>query len=273
MMKTINPSVFEVYQARPKALVRNIFTGAIITFLLVWSLDVINYPGITESSIQIAQNILKAFINPTWDLIFSLDVDSIPVLMFETLGIAFLGTLLGSILSLPFAFLSSKNIVGNFAYIGSTIITIIRSFPFFLLALMFVRVSGPGPLTGVLTIGVLSIGMISKMYIEVIEDIDPGILQALDASGASLFQKIRFGIIPQLTANFISVMIYRFEINVKNATVLGIVGAGGIGFTLLSAMSAFRWQDASAALWGIIIVVLFVEYFSTKIRKKLVSGE
>ncbi len=132
---------------------------------------------------------------------------------------------------------------------------------------MFVRVSGPGPLTGVLTIGVLSIGMISKMYIEVIEDIDPGILQALDASGASLFQKIRFGIIPQLTANFISVMIYRFEINVKNATVLGIVGAGGIGFTLLSAMSAFRWQDASAALWGIIIVVLFVEYFSTKIRK------
>ena len=60
MMKTINPSVFEVYQARPKALVRNIFTGAIITFLLVWSLDVINYPGITESSIQIAQNILKA---------------------------------------------------------------------------------------------------------------------------------------------------------------------------------------------------------------------
>ena len=98
-------------------------------------------------------------------------------------------------------------------------------------------------------------------------------MQALDASGASLFQKIRFGIIPQLTANFISVMIYRFEINVKNATVLGIVGAGGIGFTLLSAMSAFRWQDASAALWGIIIVVLFVEYFSTKIRKKLVSGE
>jgi phosphonate transport system permease protein len=115
--------------------------------------------------------------------------------------------------------------------------------------------------------------MISKMYVEVIEDIDPGILQALDASGASLFQKIRFGIIPQLTANFVSVMIYRFEINVKNATVLGIVGAGGIGFTLLTAMSAFRWQDAAAALWGIVIVVLFVEFFSTKIRKKLISGE
>ena len=214
----------EAYEARPKTLIRNSIIISIIVFLLAWSLSVINYPGITESSIQIAENILKAFINPTWDLIFSFDIDSIPVLMFETLGIAFLGTLLGAILSLPFAFLSSKNIVGRFSYVGSTVITIIRSFPFFLLALMFVRVSGPGPLTGVLTIGVLSIGMISKMYIEVIEDIDPGILQALDASGATTFQKIRYGIMPQLTANFISVIIYRFEINVKNATVLGIVG-------------------------------------------------
>jgi len=273
MTTQLHNHIREAYEARPKTLIRNSIIISIIVFLLGWSLSVINYPGITDSSIQIAENILKAFINPTWDLIFSFDVDSIPFLMFETLGIAFLGTLLGSILSLPFAFLSSKNIVGKFAYVGSTVITIIRSFPFFLLALMFVRVSGPGPLTGVLTIGVLSIGMISKMYIEVIEDIDPGILQALDASGASLFQKIRFGIIPQLTANFISVMIYRFEINVKNATVLGIVGAGGIGFTLLSAMSAFRWQDAAAALWGIIIVVVFVEFFSTKIRKKLISGE
>jgi len=170
--------ILEVYDSRPKTTVRNVIIITVITLLLTWSLSVINYPGITESSIQISRNILRALINPTWDLIFSFDVDSIPFLMFETLGIAFLGTLLGSILSLPFAFLSSKNIVGKFAYLGSTVITIIRSFPFFLLALMFVRVSGPGPLTGVLTIGVLSIGMISKMYVEVIEDIDPGILQA-----------------------------------------------------------------------------------------------
>lgn len=265
--------VLNAYQSRPKTTFRNSIIISIVIILLIWSLNVINYPGITESSIQISRNILRAFINPNWDRIFSFEIDSIPYLMFETLGIAFLGTLLGSILSLPFAFLSSKNIVGKFAYLGSIVLTIIRSFPFFLLALMFVRVSGPGPLTGVLTIGILSIGMISKMYVEVIEDIDPGILQALDASGASLFQKIRFGIIPQLTANFISIMIYRFEINVKNATVLGIVGAGGIGFTLLTAMSAFRWQDAAAALWGIVVVVLFVEFFSTKIRKKLITGE
>ena len=105
--------ILEVYDSRPKTTVRNVIIITVITLLLTWSLSVINYPGITESSIQISRNILRALINTTWDLIFSFDVDSIPFLMFETLGIAFLGTLLGSILSLPFAFLSSKNIVGN----------------------------------------------------------------------------------------------------------------------------------------------------------------
>jgi len=268
----MSPAVIDAYNARPRHTVRNILTGSVVLFLLIWSLEVVNYPGLFDSGLIIAKNMVRALANPSWHLIFSFAVDSIPFLMFETLGIAFLGTLLGAILSLPFAFLTAKNIVGKFSYIGSTVITAIRSFPFFLLALMFVRVSGPGPMTGVLTIGVLSIGMISKMYIEVIEDIDPGIIQSLNAMGATGYQKIRYGIIPQLTASIISVVIYRFEINVKNATVLGIVGAGGIGVTLLNAMNAGRWRDASAALWGIIVVVLIVDFLSTKIRKTLVNG-
>jgi phosphonate transport system permease protein len=261
------------YNERPKTMLRNIIVITLILSLLIWSMvNVMIYPGISDRGVEIAVNIARAFINPTWDNIFTLESDGVPFLMFETLGVALLGTLLGAVLSVPFAFLSSRNITGKFSIIGVTIITIIRSFPFFLIALMFVRVSGPGPMTGVLTIAVLSIGMISKMYIEAIEDIDDGILKALDATGATTYQKIRYGIMPQLTASFISTIIYRFEINVKNATVLGVVGAGGIGFTLLTAMSAFRWQDAAAALWGIIIVVLIVEYFSNKIRKKLIEG-
>ncbi len=138
---------------------------------------------------------------------------------------------------------------------------------------MFIKVAGPGPFAGVLTISISSIGMITKLYIESIEDIDKGILDALDAMGATTIQKIRYGIIPQLSANFISVAIYRFEINVRNATILGLVGAGGIGFTLISAMGAYRWTDAAACLWGIIVVVLLVEFFSTKLRHKLITGE
>jgi len=267
----MNP-ILQKYESRPRRVLRNTIVISFILFVTIWSFDSINYPGVFQDGISIARNLLRSFYNPNWDKLFSFEVDSIPVLMFETIGIAFLGTLLGSIFSIPFAFLSAKNIVGRFAYIGNTIISIIRSFPFFLIALMFVRVSGPGAMTGVLTISILSIGMISKLYIEVIEDIDPGILQALDAMGANTLQKIRYGIIPQLTANMFSVIIYRFEINVKNATVLGIVGAGGIGVTLITAMNAGRWRDASAALWGIIVVVLIIDYLSTKMRKKLVNG-
>ncbi|MBI9010428.1 MAG: phosphonate ABC transporter, permease protein PhnE [Tenericutes bacterium] len=267
-MKTVT----QTYNDRPKHTLRTVIISVIVLALVVWSSPVLKYSSFDGGG-EIAKNIARAFFNPSWNLIFTLRVDGIPYLMFETIGIAVLGTMLGAILSVPFAFLTAKNIVGKFNIIGNTIITMIRSFPFFLVALMFITVSGPGPMTGVLTIGILSIGMISKLYIEIIEDIDPGILQSLDALGATRMQKIRHGILPQLFANIISVVIYRFEINVKNATVLGIVAAGGIGTTLLTAMNAGRWRDTSAALWGIILVVIFIDYFSTKIRKKLISGE
>ena len=270
----INNKITQALKNEPNNKLRNFALLFVSVLIIVWSLDVVNYAGSNETGFQIAINIFVALFNPTREILFSFAVDSIPYLMFETLGIAFLGTIFGAVLSLPFAFLSSRNIVGNkFSLIGNTIITIIRTFPFFILALMIVRVTGPGPLTGVITTALLSIGMMSKLYIEAIEDIDVGIIQSLDATGATTFQKIRYGILPQLTANFVSVILLRFDINVKNATVLGLVGAGGIGFTLVSAMGAFRWNDVAAALIGIIVVVLIVEYGSNYIRNRIVSGE
>lgn len=172
---------------------------------------------------------------------FTLRPIGIPYQIYETISIAFLGTMLGAILAVPLAFLSSRNITGRlYSTAGVLAVTMIRTFPVFILGLMFIRVTGPGPFAGVMTIGVTSIGMITKLYVESIEDIDKGVLEALDATGATTLQKIRYGILPQLSANFISNSIYRFEINVRNATILGIVGAGGIGFTLIAAMNAYR---------------------------------
>jgi phosphonate transport system permease protein len=264
--------VRETYEKRPRKGLRNFIAVIIGLAVVSWSFAAFDYNGVTQSGVQIAVSILEALVSPNTEKLFSLQVDGVPLLMLETLGIAVLGTILGAILSLPFAFLSSRNIVGDRASaVGNAAISVIRTFPFFILGLMFVRVAGPGPFTGVLTIGVLSVGMISKLYIEAIEDIDKGILEAMDASGATAYQKVRYGVLPQLTANFVSVILHRFEINVKNATVLGLVGAGGIGFTLISAMTSFRWRDASAALWGIIIVVLLIEWLSNAVRKKLVG--
>ncbi|MBN2604549.1 MAG: phosphate/phosphonate ABC transporter permease, partial [Bacilli bacterium] len=197
----------------------------------------------------------------------------IPFLMYETIMIAFIGTLLGGVLSIPIAFLSSKNITGKVvSNLGVVTITLIRTMPVFIWAMFFVTVKG-GAFAGVLAISVTSIGMISKLFIESIEDIDKGILEALDSTGATTLQKIRYGIIPQLTANFLSTVIYRFEINVKNATILGMVGAGGIGFTLIDAIGSFNFPLVAICLWGIIPVVFVIEYFSTRIRTKLTTGE
>jgi phosphonate transport system permease protein len=267
-------TILSMYQKRPKNGLRNLVISLILGALFLWSLDTLNFQGVSDQGAAIAQNILKSLFTPTLSLLTSFDVDSIWYLMFETLGIAVLGTLLGALLSLPFALFTARNILGDAAsLLGSTLLTAIRTFPVFILGIMFVRVTGPGPFAGVLTIAVLSIGMTSKLFIEAIEDIDKGILEALDAQGATLLQKILYGIVPQLSASFISIVMHRFEINVKNATVLGLVGAGGIGFTLISAMTAFRWQDAASALWGIILIVLLVELLSNFIREKLVKGE
>jgi phosphonate transport system permease protein len=270
----MNPQIEKAFNDAPNRTLRNIIIGIVLLSLLIWSAAAIQYNGINEIGVNNVKNVLRALIHPNWDWILTFTGTSVPKLMLETIAIGWLGTILGAILAIPFAFLSSRNITGNMvSYGGSALTTMIRTFPVFVLGLMFVKTVGLGPFAGVLTIGVSSIGMITKLYVESIEDIDKGILDALDASGASTLQKIRYGIIPQLSANFISTAIYRFEINVRNATVLGLVGAGGIGFTLLQALGNNRWSDAAACLWGIIVVVLIIEYISTTLRNKISRGE
>ena len=110
------------------------------------------------------------------------------------------------------------------------------------------------------------------MYITAIEDLDTGILDALDAAGCSTFEKIRCGILPQLSASFISTVIYRFDINLKDATTLGLIGAGGIGSALIIAISAMRWTQVGAYLFALILVVIFIEWCSTRIRIRLAHG-
>lgn len=151
-------------------------------------------------------------------------------------------------------------------------ILLIRTIPSLVWALVWIRVTGPNAFCGVLTQSVCSIGMISKMYINAIEDLDTRILESLDASGCTSFQKIRYGILPQIIPNFISTIIYRFDINVKDATTLGIVGAGGIGAPLIQCISSSRWSMVGAYLCGMIVLMLVIEFFSTRIRRRLAHG-
>jgi len=277
----ISPNVLRTLNKEPSSLFKRALPIAIILALSIWSISAIEFEGINDAGLKAVSNIIKYFFWPDANpdpekhvlakYLFSLEKFAVPYLMYETIMIAFVGTLIGAIISIPFAFLSSKNITGKFgSFVGSLIITLIRTVPIFIWGLIFIRIKG-GAMAGVLAIS--SIGMISKLYVEVIEDIDTGVLEALDSIGATTLQKIRFGILPQLTASFLSTAIYRFEINVKNATILGMVGAGGIGFTLIDALGSFNFGVVAVCLWGIIPVVLLIEFFSTRLRAKLTGAE
>ena len=264
----------EMYARRPRKWWLYLLIVLILVTLIGWSGSSIEYEGLTVTGRSVAQGVISGVTHPDLKLMFGTGDTDVPFLLLQTIAIAVLGTLFGAILAIPFAFLASTNILPKpIAYLFRIVILMIRTIPSLVWALMWIRVTGPGAACGVITQSVCSIGMISKMYITAIEDLDTRILESLDAMGCTPFQKIRYGVIPQLTASFISTTIYRFDINLKDATTLGIVGAGGIGASLVQCLNSRRWAMVGAFVWGLMVLVLIIEFLSTRIRKKLARGE
>ena len=263
----------EMYASRPRKWLLYTAIVLVIVLLVGWSAHDIRFTGLTATGTEVAKGVVHGVFNPDTALMFGTGESDVPYLLLQTIAIAVLGTLFGAILAIPFAFLASFNIMPKpVAYVVRVLILMIRTIPSIVWALMWIRVTGPGAACGVITQSVCSIGMISKMYITAIEDLDTHILESLDAMGCTPFQKIRYGVIPQLTASFISTTIYRFDINLKDATPLGIVGAGGIGASLVQCLNSRRWAMVGAFVWGLMLLVLIIELISTRIRRKLAHG-
>ena len=278
-------TIQEVYEARPRLWWLYTLVLMIVVALLGWSGTTVEWKGFASKGIEVAKGVGNGLIHPDLNLLFNMTDQGVPYQLFQTVAIAVLGTLIGGILAVPFAFLASDKILPKYffkvkgvgvrnplPFLMNVIILMIRTIPSLVWALMWIRVTGPNAFCGVVTQAVCSIGMITKMYITAIEDIDTKILESLDASGCTTFQKIRYGILPQIIPNFISTVIYRFDINVKDATTLGIVGAGGIGAALIQCINSSRWSMVGAYLCGMVVLMLFIEFFSTKIRNRLTRG-
>lgn len=266
-------TIQEAYEARPRLWWLYTLIVLIVASLLTWSGTAVKFTGFASKGIEVAKGVGNGLIHPDLNLLFNLTAEGVPYQLFQTVAIAVLGTLIGGILAVPFSFLASdKIVVKPVAVIFNALILVIRTIPSLVWALVWIRVTGPNAFCGVVTQSVCSIGMISKMYITAIEDIDTRILESLDASGCTTFQKIRYGILPQIIPNFISTVIYRFDINVKDATTLGIVGAGGIGAALIQCINSSRWSMVGAYLCGMVVLMLIIEFFSTKIRNRLTRG-
>lgn len=263
----------EVFENEPNFRLIQTLITIIVIGSLVWSSSVIDFSNYTGNGGEVVYSIIKGILTPDTNLLFDFSRGGLWYLIFETICIAFIGTLIGAIVSLPLAFLSSDNIVPKpVALFFQFLILVIRTVPAIVYGLMFIRVTGPGPFAGVMTMTFTSVGMMTKLFQETISNIDTDILEAFESLGIETFGKIRYGIIPQLSASFLSTIIYRFDMNMRDATTLGLVGAGGVGAPLMMAINAYRWNEVGAILISLMVVVLIVEYLSTKLRKKLAYG-
>ncbi|MCI3919070.1 phosphonate ABC transporter, permease protein PhnE [Paenibacillus sp. TRM 82003] len=247
--------------------------AAIVGVLFLWSLTTVNFSDIEQSGLTIAKNILYGITHPDTSLLFNVSKQSVLYLLVETVAIAFLGTIVGAVLAVPLAFLAASNIVPKpVSWLTRLLLIAIRTIPALVYGLMFIRVTGPGPFAGVLTVGLTSIGMLAKLYVDAIEELDKRVLESMTSIGCNTFEKIRFGIVPQLMSIFMSVMIYRFDMNMREASILGLVGAGGIGAPLIFAMRGYKWDQVGSILIGLVVLILVIEFFSNKVRARLVKG-
>ena len=195
--------------------------------------------------------------------------------MWETLAIAWIGTLIGAVLSFPLAFLAASNLSGGLV-VGAVrqVLNVLRAVPEIIFAILFLPLFGLNPLTGAMAIGISSIGTIGKLTAEVIEAIDPGPVEAADAVGANRVQRVRWAVIPQVMPEVVALWLYRFEINIRASAILGLVGAGGIG-TLLNSLMGGGVRDLSAAGTALIVIVLatlLVDVISGRLRRRIIAG-
>lgn len=192
--------------------------------------------------------------------------------MLETVEIAIWGTFLAIILSIPLSFLSARNIAPNriIYAIARIIIVFFRAVPEFILAMFLVISVGFGAISGIFALGLHTMGFLSKFYAEEMEHVSKGPVDALTAVGAKKSQIVFYAIIPQVLHAFIANNLYILDRNVRMATMLGIVGAGGIGYELISSFRMFKYQRVSAIILIIFVTILIIDFVSSNIRKKLV---
>jgi len=196
-------------------------------------------------------------------------------LMGETLLMAYVGTLLGACAALALCFLASKNITPNntVVFVTRRFLEFSRTVPEMVFALIFVVAFSLGPLPGILALAIHSTGALGKLFAEVVENIDMKPVDGVISTGGTWLHKVRFAVLPQVASNFASYALLRFEINVRGAAVLGFVGAGGIGQTLLEVIRKFYYADISALLVMIIATVMLIDAVTERVRHRLLGQE
>lgn len=193
--------------------------------------------------------------------------------LWETINIATLGTLLAIVLSVPLAFLAARNTTPSAVLVRPLALLVIvssRSINSIIWGLLLVAIIGPGQLAGILAIMLRSLGFIGKLLYEAIEEIDASQVEAVTATGASRWQVIDYAIVPQILPAFAGIGVFRWDINIRESTVLGLVGAGGLGLKLQSSLNVLAWNQVTVIFVVILVTVLLSEWVSAKVRHAII---
>ena len=245
------------------------FVIAVLLLLMAYHIFVVETDWVRMGGIrEVISTAAEFWPNPAF---FPVIID--PLL--ETLLIAFWGTVLATVLAMPVAYICARNtspLYPTTYLLGRSIIVLSRSTHEFIFALIFVSALGLGPLPGILALGFRSIGFIAKTTSELIENVDKDPIEAMEATGANKISVFMFGVLPQIYPIVVGNVIFQLDINLRRAAILGMVGAGGIGYVFSEQMQAYEWNNAGTVVVGIAIMVIIGEAISNRIRVRMISG-
>ena len=245
----------------------------LLAFVVITWLAMSEEFGIGLDPAEIAGNatrgagILGELLRPNWEF---LPRTLEPLI--ETLQIAVLAAVIGCSVALPIAFVVSRVTTPNRVSfgIGRAVLSVVRAVPDILYALIFVAAVGIGPLAGIAALIVFNVGVIAKLLSETVDGIDVGPIEAARAAGAGRTQTVRWAVLPQVLPNYVAYSLYTFELNVRASTVIGIVGAGGLGNLIFTQYRFFNWSNVSVIIVELFVVVMAIEIVSIALRRRLV---
>lgn len=249
---------------RKVRLTLGVLVGAAI---YTWSIiGVRAYPGTVWEGLSIFLRLFRDMLPPNLAILPALVRPLI-----QTLQIALVGTTQGALLAVPLLLFASRNVIQSpWLYLAARgLLNLLRTIPDLLYAAILVAVVGIGPFAGILALTVFSMAVIAKLTSESLEAIDPGPLEALEAAGANRPKLVRFAVIPQILPAYLSYTLFVLEINVRVSFVLGLVGAGGIGQTLNTALQLFRYPSALTIILVMLAVVIVIDAASVRVRQAL----
>jgi phosphonate transport system permease protein len=236
--------------------------GAIYLFIAFYTMDV-DWARVS-AGLPRAERFLGSFFPPD----FTSRWESIYIGIIESLWMTVVSTVVGIAISIPIGLGAARNLSARPVYLFCRgVLAVSRTFPEIILALFAVKLFGFGPFAGIVALSIATIGFYGKLLAEDIEDMDPVQAEAIKSTGASWFQWLNYAVQPQVMPRMIGLGMYRFDINFRESAVVGIVGGGGIGATLLTSFDRYEFDTAAAILLVIITIVMFVEYSSGFVRK------